>query len=290
MLKKFKTIKTITLIIYFFIISFFIYNSTALANDSNEVYFTPQIAIPNSGITGSTTVSSADKDGYLVSSLIARYITAIYDYGISVAGILAAIMLMAGGVIWLTSGGDSGKVEQAKKIIIGSITGIFILFSAYIILNTINPALVKMQGVPLIIPKNITFFKVTCCDPKKPQTYTVKSFDGKNIIMDGEKKGQEVSCPANAPECKGDNVCTNYSNDDKAKYSCIKNNFCCYCEKPASFNEFGIQRFCKDNIPQQECIDWCRSLRGAFGGRGTPTLNPGNNKCGQDNYCYNEKK
>ena len=253
MLKKSKAIKTITLIICFFVISFFIYNFQASADDSNKVYFTPQIAIPNSEITGTIDVSSADKDGYLVSSLIARYITAIYDYGISIAGILAAIMLMAGGVIWLTSGGDSGKVEQSKKIIIGSITGIFILFSAYIILNTVNPKLVKMQGVPLIIPENINYTYLICCHQTKGGTKTkVREVDGKMIALEGENKGNEVVCPTSYEKCSSSDICAIYG---KTKlFFCVPDNVCCEC----SWYTLGIhQTTCGYNYTEAGCARHC---------------------------------
>ncbi len=80
-------------------------------------------------------------------SWIGDYISYIYKYGLSVAGILAALMLMGGGVIWLTSGGDAGKVGKAKKIIVSSITGLLILFSTYLILYQINPELVKLKPI-----------------------------------------------------------------------------------------------------------------------------------------------
>jgi len=80
---------------------------------------------------------------------IGEYIVAIYNYGVGVAGILAAIMLMAGGVLWLISGGDSSKVSQAKELIAGSVTGIIILMSSYILLLEINPKLVTFKPISL---------------------------------------------------------------------------------------------------------------------------------------------
>ncbi len=78
---------------------------------------------------------------------IAKYVASIYNYGLTVGGILAALMLMAGGLLWLTSGGDSGKVSKAKGLIGGSITGLVILFSAYMILYEVNPELTKLKSI-----------------------------------------------------------------------------------------------------------------------------------------------
>ncbi|MHB8904313.1 MAG: hypothetical protein ACYC40_04410 [Patescibacteria group bacterium] len=88
---------------------------------------------------------------------IGEYINGIYQYGINIVGILAAIMLMAGGLLWLMSGGDASKITQAKDIIIGSVTGLVILMASYIILTQVNPELVKMKSINTgYIVKDIT--------------------------------------------------------------------------------------------------------------------------------------
>lgn len=123
-----------------------------LAQVSKPLQFEPQIQIPESSFSA-TSVKIAtfdEKTGTMNSDLLARYIQAFYNYGMAVVGILAAIVLMAGGVLWLTSGGDSGKVGQAKELIIGSIVGTGILFSSWIILNTINPELLKFAVIKTI--------------------------------------------------------------------------------------------------------------------------------------------
>ena len=76
---------------------------------------------------------------------LGEYITGIYNYALAIAGILAALVLMAGGLIWLISGGDASKITQAKELIIGSITGLIILASSYVILIQINPNLVNFK-------------------------------------------------------------------------------------------------------------------------------------------------
>ncbi len=88
--------------------------------------------------------------GYFCSiPWIGEYLQGIYNYSLSIAGILAAIMLMAAGVLWLTSRGDSGQVSKAKNMIFGSILGLAILFLSYTILYTINPELVKLRNIEL---------------------------------------------------------------------------------------------------------------------------------------------
>src|SRR5680860_458991 len=120
--------------------------SLALAADA--IKFTPQIPIPGMG-SGAIDVGTAN-NGKMTSDLLSRYIKAIYDYGLKAAGILAAVVLMGGGVIWLTSAGNESKIGQAKEMIVGAISGLVILFSAWLILNTVNPALLQLTPISLI--------------------------------------------------------------------------------------------------------------------------------------------
>ena len=107
----------------------------------------PEVDIPTVKLTAVDCV--ADDTGKYNCAIpwIGEYINGVYQYGINIVGILAAIMLMAGGLLWLISGGDSSKITQAKDIIIGSITGMIILMASYIILTQVNPDLVKMKSI-----------------------------------------------------------------------------------------------------------------------------------------------
>lgn len=78
---------------------------------------------------------------------IGEYTKGIYNYLIAIVGVVAAMVLMAGGVLWLISRGEASKITQAKDLIIGSITGLIILASSYLILLQINPSLVNLQNI-----------------------------------------------------------------------------------------------------------------------------------------------
>lgn len=72
---------------------------------------------------------------------IAIYIYAVYNYLLGIGGFLAAIALMIGGVLWLISAGNASRVSQAKSWITGSLTGLLILLTSYVLLYEINPNL-----------------------------------------------------------------------------------------------------------------------------------------------------
>lgn len=46
-------------------------------------------------------------------------------------GIIAVIILLWGGFMWMTAAGDEGKVDKAKKLIVAAIIGIIIIIAAW---------------------------------------------------------------------------------------------------------------------------------------------------------------
>jgi hypothetical protein len=80
---------------------------------------------------------------------IGTYITEVYKYAVSVVGILASIVIMWGGVRWLTAGGDSAAVDDAKKWIEGALSGLVLVMTSYMILYFVNPDLIKFKSIKI---------------------------------------------------------------------------------------------------------------------------------------------
>jgi len=59
-----------------------------------------------------------------------------FIYGI--AGIIALILLVLGGIQYMSSGGDKIAVEQARGRITSAIVGLVIVFGAYLVINVIG--------------------------------------------------------------------------------------------------------------------------------------------------------
>lgn len=102
-----------------------------------QVEYTPQVGIPGA-IERTVTVDS---------STLGRYVKGVYEYGVGVIAIVAAIVLMVAGVMWLTAGGSAGKVEEAKEWIKAAITGLILALVSYTILLTINPDLIEFKPI-----------------------------------------------------------------------------------------------------------------------------------------------
>jgi len=145
------------------------FNMCCCASTKTEEKATPpkfimpelQISIPGLKLTPSSSIKVVPNDDgtfYFTVPWLSEYLMAIYNYGLAIAGILAAIVLMGGGVLWLISSGDASRITQAKELIVGSITGIIIMFSSYLILIQINPELIKFRPISIGTIKKIDLY------------------------------------------------------------------------------------------------------------------------------------
>lgn len=158
---------------------------------------------------------------------IGEYIAAVYRYAIGIVGILATVVMMFGGFLWLTAAGDAGKIGDAKEWIRASITGLVIALSSYMILFQVNPDLIQMKTIKI---RTVEKPAVAQCAWKASceQGLATKE-DGKCSGAGAE--GQVCCCAA----CKTDIAC-DFCNDcvDTAKtyvsLSC-KDSSACYLNK-----------------------------------------------------------
>lgn len=124
--------KKIRLLLFFciFVLTVVLPNTTQAANPCAKDEITLQVSIP--GI------------GYCVKGF-PQYLQALYNFFISIVGILAVIMLMYGGFQWLIAGGNPTKISGAKVAILSALAGLALTLSSYLILDLINPELTKLQ-------------------------------------------------------------------------------------------------------------------------------------------------
>ena len=86
---------------------------------------------------------------------ISIYIKGIFNYAMSIIGVLSAITLMIGGVIYLVSGGNATRISEAKSWITASITGLVLGLTSYMLLNEVNPGLLGLKPVQLQVVEEI---------------------------------------------------------------------------------------------------------------------------------------
>ncbi len=72
-----------------------------------------------------------------------EYIAGIFKLGLAVAGILAMGVIIVSGLLYMFAVGNPSKQEDAKDRIYMALLGLAILGLTVIILNTINPDILK---------------------------------------------------------------------------------------------------------------------------------------------------
>jgi len=170
---------------------------------------------------------------------IGEYIGGIYNYAIGIVGILAAVVLMFGGVIWLTAGGSPEKVKEAKSWIGASLSGLVLMLCSYMILYQINPDLVKLNPlkIKLVEKKEAT---VVGCDWQKLSYTSVggalsqEKCSDYNLVEANDNKKCEKTKPADkTSEYKGE-----YAVMEGYIYTC-----CCDSEIGATWSfDPGIEK------------------------------------------------
>jgi uncharacterized protein YacL len=71
----------------------------------------------------------------LTGDNIGAIVGAVVTFLLVIAVLIALFFLILGGIRWITSGGDKGKVESARNTIIAAIIGLVIAFLAFFILS-----------------------------------------------------------------------------------------------------------------------------------------------------------
>src|SRR3989344_3113582 len=84
------------------------------------------------------------------------YIKAVYKFLVGISGMLAVIVMMAGGYYWLFAGGNTGRVTQAKEYIGGAVMGLALALGSYMILNLINPNILQLKPIKISTIKEIS--------------------------------------------------------------------------------------------------------------------------------------
>lgn len=148
-------IKKNKIIILFLFLLLFCFILISNSKTASAINFTPQVTIPGSDFQAGASTEIENS-----TATIGKYIKSFYNYLIAIVGLVAAIVLMLAGVIWLTAAGNTSKISQAKGLMMGSFTGIVLVLTSYIILKTINPGLVEFRDTVI---EAQTAINVGCC-------------------------------------------------------------------------------------------------------------------------------
>lgn len=105
----------------------------------------PQLQVSIPGFKGFSQVLCDDEHPDCSTPWLAEYIRGLYDYGLIIIGLASVIMIMIGGVMWLTARGNREQIGSAQAYIKGSVLGITLAVCSYIILFLLNPNLTVLS-------------------------------------------------------------------------------------------------------------------------------------------------
>jgi hypothetical protein len=98
------------------------------------------------GLTGSQEqleeVGGQVEGGALASQTLPQLVGNIINIALGVLGIILVVLIVYGGVLWMTAMGDKEKVGTAKKVITNAIIGLVITVAAYAISSYVISALI----------------------------------------------------------------------------------------------------------------------------------------------------
>lgn len=175
-----------------------------------------QIEFPQAVFTRSVDCSEPDSQGSQTCTVpwLSDYIVSVYKYAVGIVGIVAVVVIMYGGVIWMMSLGNSSRVTEARSWIAAALTGLVLVFGSYTILYLINPELIKLKPIEIktVNPKVITSQNaIPSCS-----TSTIE------IVSAGDSVYVDKNCPAG--KTKVDNsFCQGTTNADKEVCCCQTN-------------------------------------------------------------------
>lgn len=90
-------------------------------------------------------VSAANAGEYSVNSMITTAITAVT----SLLGTIFVILIVYGGVLWMTAEGSEEQVKKSKKIMAEAAIGLFIVLAAYAISYFVTAMFLSRAVTPI---------------------------------------------------------------------------------------------------------------------------------------------
>lgn len=145
-------------------------NQVRVINQDGVMYLSTEVDATKSATPSASTHTRFSVMGTLIdvptgfASDIGTYISAVLRLVMLVAALLVFLYLIMGGIQWITSGGDKGKVDQARQKLIAAVIGIIILASSYAVLllalnflgfsslNEVFDSMIDISGQEIVTP------------------------------------------------------------------------------------------------------------------------------------------
>ncbi|TAK05340.1 hypothetical protein EPO33_05255 [Patescibacteria group bacterium] len=132
----------------------------ATVNENANLPFTPavptlQLPIPTLPSFSTLVVQGEGGNRYVDIPFVAEYILAIYRFSIGVIVTFAMVMIVIGGIRWVTAAGNASTIGAARDTIIRAIMGLLLALGSYTILYLINPELVNFRSIRVDLVRRV---------------------------------------------------------------------------------------------------------------------------------------
>ncbi len=108
---------------------------------------TPMVASAQEGLNMTENLSDvAENIGYQEDVTLVDTIGNIIKIVIGLIGLIALVIFIAGGFMWMTAGGNEEQIEKSKKLMKNAVIGIIIVVVAYAATSFIIDQLVAVQS------------------------------------------------------------------------------------------------------------------------------------------------
>lgn len=87
----------------------------------------------DSGLGATAEETGHTESGAFSSGSLAGGVGGVINAGLSLLGVLFLLLIIYGGYLWMTGGGNEEQIGRAKKIITSAVTGLIIVGAAYAI-------------------------------------------------------------------------------------------------------------------------------------------------------------
>jgi hypothetical protein len=150
---------------------------------------------------------------------LGEYVETVYQFSIATISVVAIIMILIAGLQWMASAGSPERISSAKKRIISALIGLLLAVFSFVILQTINPYLVRLR-LPQIWAINQQGISTAFCsdlpsgtfvDRNESGSYTLKKNDGVCNKEYFVKDTGGLQC--SGTKCPSGNTCTRQQNN-----------------------------------------------------------------------------
>jgi len=145
---------------------------------------------------------------------------------LGIVGSLALLMFVYGGFVWLTSGGEAGKIDAGKKILVNSVIGVAITFFAWAVVAFVVTTLTASNTSGFNWQAELTCAPLPTMAPPVVENRNTTSTSGKEGESCTGQCGPDLFCNEQS-KCQKkmgkDEICDNKT---YAKIQCLKEPVC----------------------------------------------------------------